>query len=178
MLAVVEIDRALEAFSRVGIDVDAPVSELFAVPLPAIDVFWRGIVIAAWLAALSGGYASFVASLQPPRRRLAHAVAVTCLALILFDHASRTSEMGWAAAQALVAGAGIFAIVWLLLVDNPLAALLAALPWAASDDLVLWFSSGRTDLVANGVALAVVIAAVFAWCWTAGSRAVKAEPPV
>ncbi|MBI2213359.1 MAG: CPBP family intramembrane metalloprotease [Acidobacteria bacterium] len=175
MLAIIEIDRALGAISRVGIDVAAPVSPLFAIPFPAIDVSWRGIVIAAWLSALSGGYASFVASLRLSKRWLAHAAIVLCIALIVFDHASRPSGMGWAALQALVAGAGIFAIVWFLLVDNPLAALLAGLPWAASDDLVLWFASGRTDLLANGVALSVIIAAAFAWCWTAARRTVKVE---
>jgi membrane protease YdiL (CAAX protease family) len=172
MFAVVEIGRALATASRVGIDVGAPVNELFAIPLPAIDVAWRGIFIAAWLTAISGGYASFVGTLPPARRKFAHAASTLCLALIAFDHAARPAEMGWAALEALAIGAGLFAIVWYLLVDNPLAAVLAALPWAAGDDLVQWFRSGRTDLAVNGIVLAVLIAGLFAWCWTAARRAV------
>lgn len=172
LFTVVEIGRALKTVSRVGLHVGAPVNDLFAIPLPAIDVAWRGIFIAAWLTALSGGYVSFVGALPPARRRLAHAAATLCLALIAFDHASRPADMGWAALEALVTGAGIFAVVWFFLADNPLAALLAAFPLAAGDDLALWFQSGRVDLVVNGVALAAAIACIFAWCATAQRRAI------
>jgi len=175
MFAVVEIGRALRAASRVGIDVGAPVNELFAIPVPAVDVAWRGIFIALWLTSLAGGYVSFAGSLPPARRRLAHASAALCLALVAFDSAARPSDMGWAALEALVTGAGVFVVVRFLLADNPLAALLAALPWAAADDLTLWIRSGRVDLAVNGIVLAVIIAGVFAWCWTAGRRKVKAE---
>jgi len=170
LLALIQADRALEIVSRVGIDVDPPVEDLFAIAFPAIDVAWRGLLIGAWMTALTAGYASFAGSLRPERRRRAHAVAIACLALVVFDHMARPGEMAWAALQAAIAGAGIFAVVWFLLEDNLLASALAALPWAASDDITMWLRSGRTDLIVNAVVLAVVIAGVFAWCWTAARR--------
>lgn len=176
LIALTQIDRALELVSRVGIDVDPPVEDLFAIAFPAIDVGWRAIFIGAWITALTAGYASFAASLRPERKRLAHAVAIACLALVVFEHASRPGEMAWAALQALVVGAGIFAVVWFLLRENLLAAALAALPWAASDDVTMWLRSGRTDLVVNAVALSIIIVGIFAWCWTAERRAGGSAP--
>ena len=176
LLALIEIDRALELATRVGIDVDPPIEDLLAIAFPAIDVGWRGLFIGAWMTTLTAGYASFSVSLRPEKRRLAHAIAIACLSLVVFDHAARPDEMAWAALQALVVGAGIFAIVWFLLRENLLAVALAALPWAASNDVALWLRSGRTDLVVNAVALSAIIAGTLAWSWTADRRTAKAEP--
>ncbi|MGK2858998.1 MAG: lysostaphin resistance A-like protein [Thermoanaerobaculia bacterium] len=170
LLALIQIDDALEIVSRVGIDVAPPTEELFAIAFPAIDVGWRGLFIAAWMTALVAGYASFVSSLRRDRQRFAHGIAIACLALLVFDHGARPGEMAWAALQAIVAGAGIFAVAWFLLRENLLAASLVALPWAAVDDVTMWLRSGRTDLVVNAVALSIIIAGVFAWCWKAERR--------
>ena len=142
------------------------ISELVAIPLPALSVIWQAILTALIASAAVAGIVAAIAATPPNRRFVIYAILFGSILLLTIDSDVTPSQLP----LALLIGTVTTAIVWVavkyILRDNLLAYPVAFFTVALLSGIVTLLPNDRPDLQLNAYALIALGLAVLVWYGT------------